>query len=82
MSRRRALALLLLGTAALFALLVPLLQPLDPRAVDLEAVLQPPSAEHFFGTDQLGRDVWVRSAQGLRMSLLLALVASVFSTVL
>jgi peptide/nickel transport system permease protein len=72
----------LLGLVLAFAVLVPWLQPLDPRAVDLSAVLRAPSPEHFFGTDQLGRDVWIRSAQGLRMSLLLALGASVFSTVL
>jgi peptide/nickel transport system permease protein len=82
MSRPRLLPLALLGLVILFAVLVPWLQPLDPRAVDLEAVLQAPSPEHFFGTDQLGRDVWTRSAQGLRMSLLLALLASGFSTVL
>jgi len=72
----------LLGLVLAFAVLVPWLQPLDPRAVDLSVVLRAPSPEHFFGTDQLGRDVWIRSAQGLRMSLLLALGASVFSTVL
>lgn len=82
MSRPRPLPFALLGMAVLYAVLVPWLQPLDPRAVDLGAVLQGPSAEHFFGTDQLGRDVWIRSAQGLRLSLLLALVASAFSTVL
>ena len=82
MSRPRPLPLVLLGLALAYAVLVPWLQPLDPRAVDLSAVLQAPSGEHFFGTDQLGRDVWIRSAQGLRMSLLLALGASVFSTVL
>ncbi|OIH84488.1 hypothetical protein BLJ79_10065 [Arthrobacter sp. UCD-GKA] len=82
MSRPRPLPVVLLGLVLAFAVLVPWLQPLDPRAVDLSAVLRAPSPEHFFGTDQLGRDVWIRSAQGLRMSLLLALGASVFSTVL
>ncbi|MCO1337844.1 ABC transporter permease, partial [Kocuria polaris] len=72
----------LLGLAVLYAVLVPWLQPLDPRAVDLSAVLRAPSAEHPFGTDQLGRDVWIRSAQALRMSLMLALLASLASTVL
>jgi peptide/nickel transport system permease protein len=82
MSRPRPIPLLLLGLALLYAVLVPWLQPLDPRAVDLGAVLQAPSGNHFMGTDQLGRDVWIRSAQALRMSLLLALAASAFSTVL
>lgn len=82
MFKPRLVPLVLLGLALAYAVLVPWLQPLDPRAVDLSAVLQVPSTDHFFGTDQLGRDVWIRSAQGLRMSLLLALLASVFSTVL
>ncbi len=82
MFRPRPLPVLLLVLAVLYAVLVPWLQPLDPRAVDLGAVLRAPSADHFFGTDQLGRDVWIRSAQALRTSLLLALGASVFSTVL
>ncbi|MCV9995264.1 ABC transporter permease subunit [Paeniglutamicibacter sp. ZC-3] len=82
MSRPRLLPLALLGLAVSYAVLVPWLQPLDPRAVDLSAVLQAPSGQHFFGTDTLGRDVWTRSAQGLRMSLFLALLASGFSTAL
>lgn len=82
MSRPRPLPLVLLGLTFAYALLVPWLQPLDPRAVDLSAVLQSPSFQHFFGTDLLGRDVWIRSAQGLRMSLLMALFASVVATVL
>lgn len=82
MSRSKSIPLALLALAVLYALLVPWLQPLDPRAVDLGRVLQAPSAGHPFGTDQLGRDVWIRSAQALRLSLLLALLASVFSTLL
>ncbi|MFJ6419127.1 ABC transporter permease subunit [Paeniglutamicibacter sp. NPDC091659] len=82
MSRPKVLPLALLALAVLYAILVPWLHPLDPRAVDLGRVLQAPSAAHPFGTDQLGRDVWIRSAQALRLSLLLALLASAFSTVL
>lgn len=82
MSRPKLLPLAVLSLAVLYAILVPWLQPLDPRAVDLAQVLEAPSAEHPFGTDQLGRDVWIRAAQALRLSLLLALLASVFSTVL
>ena len=82
MSRPKVLPLVLLALAVLYAILVPWLQPLDPRAVDLGQVLQAPSAAYPFGTDQLGRDVWIRSAQALRLSLLLALLASAFSTVL
>lgn len=82
MSRFLRLPVFLLAAAALYAVLVPWLQPLDPREVDLGAVLRAPSGEHFFGTDQLGRDVWIRSAQALRVSLLVALGAAALSTVL
>ena len=82
MFKPKFLPLVLLGLAVLYAVLVPWLHPLDPRAVDLRAVLQGPSAQHPFGTDQLGRDVWIRSAQALRLSLLVALLASAFSTAL
>lgn len=82
MFRPRPLPVILLALAVLYAVLVPWLQPLDPREVDLGAVLLAPSRDHYLGTDQLGRDLWIRSAQALRMSLLLAVLASAFSTVL
>lgn len=59
-----ALALLLV----LLALLAPTLAG-DPLRQDLGARLQPPSAEHLFGTDQLGRDVFARTLYGARISL-------------
>ncbi|GAA1411751.1 hypothetical protein AUR04nite_01030 [Glutamicibacter uratoxydans] len=79
---RRTLPVLLLLLAAAYALFVPALNPAGVHQVDLGSVYQPPSAEHFFGTDQLGRDVFTRGAQALRMSLLLAAAATFFSTVL
>ncbi|MFD7511166.1 ABC transporter permease, partial [Streptomyces sp. NPDC059853] len=54
----------LAGAAALAALLVPLLAPLDQQAVDLTAKLLAPSADHPFGTDELGRDILLRSVHG------------------
>lgn len=67
---------------ALYCLIVPAIAQVDARVVDLEGYLQPPSAEHLMGTDLMGRDLFVRSAQALRISLLLAAVAAVISTVL
>lgn len=82
MSRTKLFSLGLLAAAVLYALLVPALQPGAVHAVDLGASYLPPGAGHWFGTDQLGRDVWVRSAQALRLSLLLAVCAAGASTVL
>ncbi len=70
----------LVATAALAVLLVPPLFPLDQQAVDLTAKLSPPGADHLFGTDEVGRDVLLRSVYGLRVSLLVGLVAALVAS--
>ncbi len=47
----------------------------DPNRIDVLRVLQPPSAEHLLGTDELGRDVLARMAYGARISLKVGFVA-------
>ncbi len=47
---------------------------------DLSNALQPPSANHFFGTTQLGQDVFVRTMKGLQKSLVIGLLTAFFST--
>ncbi|UZF56554.1 ABC transporter permease [Gordonia polyisoprenivorans] len=47
----------------------------DPIAIDNTARLQPPSADHWFGTDLLGRDLYARTVYGSRASLLGASLA-------
>jgi peptide/nickel transport system permease protein len=64
--------LLLLAVMILSALAAPLLAPSGPTEVDLSAVRLPPSAEHWFGTDAVGRDVLSRVLYGGRVSLLVA----------
>lgn len=58
-----------------FAALAPLLTPYTPIELDVANKLQPPSAEHWFGTDELGRDIWTRSLYGARVSLSTAFFA-------
>ncbi|MEE1825422.1 ABC transporter permease [Streptomyces sp. BE20] len=48
-----------------------------PEATDVAAALQPPGSAHWFGTDQLGRDVWSRLVHGTRLSVLIAVGATV-----
>ena len=54
----------------LIALLAPWISPYPPNAVDVTRRLLPPSAEHWIGTDILGRDVFSRLLHGARISLL------------
>jgi len=61
-----------LGGIALLALaaaLAPLILPYDPTRLDLAGGLQAPSLAHWFGTDQLGRDVLTRVIYGARIDL-------------
>ncbi|MFF8995962.1 ABC transporter permease [Streptomyces sp. NPDC014983] len=77
---RRSLVLLaalgILGLLLLAAAAPGLFASHSPTDVDLGAVLQPPSGRHWFGTDQLGRDVWSRVVHGTRISLLTGLAAT------
>jgi peptide/nickel transport system permease protein len=59
----------------LLSLLAPLVTPYDPDMLDLYHVLVPPSAAHWFGTDDLGRDVFTRVVYGARVSLKVGFVA-------
>lgn len=53
----------------LVALLAPWITPADPNAIDLRNVLQPPGADWFMGTDQVGRDVFSRVVYSARIDL-------------
>ncbi len=59
----------------LMALLAPVLAPYDPLAQDLYQRLQPPSTDHWFGTDDFGRDILSRIVYGSRISLRIGLIA-------
>ncbi|GGZ29455.1 hypothetical protein GCM10010387_23540 [Streptomyces inusitatus] len=66
-----------LAVAVLLACAAPgLLAHASPTAADPLAALLPPGPDHWFGTDQLGRDVYARVVHGARHSLLLGLVAT------
>jgi peptide/nickel transport system permease protein len=72
----------ILGFWVLCALLGARITPLDPYADDLLATLAPPSAAHWFGTDQLGRDIFSRVILGARDILIVAPLATLLGTVL
>ena len=71
--RRSRLALPGLAIVLVFVVcgaFAPLIAPYDPYQNDLMNVLMPPSAEHWFGTDELGRDLLSRVIHGARISLI------------
>jgi peptide/nickel transport system permease protein len=57
------------------AVLAPLLAPWDPNRPDVKKTLDPPSIQHWFGTDQLGRDVLSRMLYGARVSLAVGFIS-------
>lgn len=59
----------------LTAILASRLAPYDPLETDYAATRSPPSAEHFLGTDDLGRDVLSRIIFGARVTLIVAVTA-------
>lgn len=61
---------------ALAAVFAPLLAPYDPLALSPADSFQPPSGAHWFGTDELGRDIFSRTLYGARASLLTGLLAT------
>lgn len=68
----------------LVALFAPVIAPYDPDATALGQRLAAPSAQHWFGTDSLGRDILSRTLYGARVSLLIGLltvtITAVFGT--
>src|SRR5262249_44200022 len=60
----------------LAAACAPLLTHYDPAKQDLLSRLEPPSATHWLGTDEVGRDVFARLAYGARISLFVALLGT------
>ena len=66
----------------LSAIIVPMCSQYDYSTNDLSATNLKPSSEHFFGTDQLGRDIFVRVFMGARYSLTIAIVAAFINLVI
>ena len=79
-----------LGAAGLFVILVYVgmafgakwISPFDPEEIDFAAQLARPSAEHWFGTDQFGRDVFSRLVYGARTALAVGILSSLFGCTL
>jgi peptide/nickel transport system permease protein len=66
----------IVGVLALAALFAPLIAPYGPNELDPFALLQSPSGQHLFGTDDTGRDVFSRTLYGLRLDIGLCLLVT------
>jgi peptide/nickel transport system permease protein len=64
------------------AIAAPVLAPYEPLKSDFRAMSKPPNERHYFGTDQIGRDVLSRVVYGSRASLTIAIGAVLFGTTL
>ena len=70
---------IVLALMVLVALLAPWLGTVDPQALSPAQRLKPPSSEHWFGTDMLGRDVYSRVVYGARISLRVGIAVAALS---
>ncbi|GAB3189868.1 ABC transporter permease [Hydrogenophaga aquatica] len=76
------IALVLITVMLLAGSFAPQLAPFSPLDARFDAVLQPPSAEHWFGTDNYGRDVFSRILHGTRPALLLGISTALIGSLI
>ncbi|MEP9397446.1 ABC transporter permease [Mesorhizobium sp. KR2-14] len=74
MTLSMTVAIAILGGWLFLALAGPMIAPYDPDAIDIMNMLSPPSAEHWFGTDQVGRDIFSRVLFASRVDLFLCVI--------
>ncbi|MDP0930063.1 ABC transporter permease [Paracoccus onubensis] len=77
-----ALAVLVLLAICFMAIFAPWLGTTDPIALGTAPRMASPSAEHWFGADQIGRDLYTRVLYGARVSLIVGIAVSVISIVI
>ncbi len=70
------MGIMVIGLVALAGIFAPLLTPYNPIVQDYGSVLLPPSAQHPFGTDNLGRDLFARVLFGARIDLQIGLITT------
>ena len=81
-NRLATAGLIVIVVLILASIAAPLLAPFDPGAQNLANRLAKPSAAHWMGTDELGRDVFSRLLLSIRMSLLIAFFGTLIATTL
>ncbi len=69
------LALVTVLALVLIGILAPQLAPYEPNAANFQRILEPPSSDHWMGTDEVGRDVFSRILYGTRLSFTIGVLA-------
>ena len=80
-SRLNVAGVAIVALVLLLAVFGPAIAPQNPNQINLFAVLQPPSVHHWFGTDNLGRDLFSRVLVGTRISVEVAVIILSLSVV-
>lgn len=80
-NRAAVVGAVVVALIVLVAIFAPFLAPFEPDAINLRARMQAPSAQHWFGTDELGRDILSRVVWGARPSLMVGFVSVAIATV-
>lgn len=81
-NKTAVIALVILALLVMLSILAPLLATHDRDALELRNKEQPPSGEHWFGTDGIGRDVFTRLLYGGRVSLTVGFAASAIQLII
>jgi peptide/nickel transport system permease protein len=81
-SRTAIFGIIIIILFTLVAFLAPFISPYDPLEQNFIKSFRPPSAEHYLGTDEFGRDVFSRIIYGARISLQIGFVAVFISLIL
>ncbi len=81
-SNRLAMVCLVLLIVIVLSSMFAFLSPYDPDYMDVMNKMAPPSAEHWFGTDELGRDSFTRALYGGRVSLTVGVSAMIVSVLI
>src|SRR5678816_3744576 len=82
MNRLTIIGLVIVAVLVLVALFAPWIAPYDITATNLAMRYLPPSAQHWFGTDSTGRDIFSRVVFGARISLQVGIVVVAVSAVI
>ncbi len=73
------LGLVIVILVALSAIFAPVITPYDPAQTNILKTEEPPSAEHWLGTDKVGRDIYTRLIYGGRVSIMVGLISMIIS---